>query len=83
MFLTAGQTSEKIGARALLSSLISAKTFLADRGYHADWFHNALIERNIEPCIPSRGCRKVPIPNDAVLYKQRHRIANAFVRVKD
>ena len=83
MFLSAGQTSDYIGARALLSSLPTAKTLLADRGYDADWFRNALIERDILPCIPSRRCRKVPIPHDTVLYKQRHRIENAFARLKD
>ena len=49
LFLTAGQTSDYIGARALLSSLSPAKTLLADRGYDADWFRNALIERDIQP----------------------------------
>ena len=41
MFLTAGQTSDYIGARALLSSLPPAKNLLADRGYRAivcHWF---------------------------------------------
>lgn len=83
MFLTAGQTSDYIGARALLPSLPPAGTLLADRGYDADWFRNALIEREIQPCIPSRKCRKVPIPHDADLYRQRHRIENAFARLKD
>ena len=83
MFLTAGQTSDYIGARALLSSLPEADHLLADRGYDADWFRNALIERDIQPCIPSRKCRKVAIPHDATLYRQRHRIENAFARLKD
>ena len=49
MFLSAGQTSDYIGARALLSSLPPAKHLLADRGYDADWFRNTLIERKIQP----------------------------------
>ncbi|SDJ89954.1 hypothetical protein SAMN04244581_05030, partial [Paracoccus denitrificans] len=36
MFLSAGQTSDYIGARALLSSIPSAGALLADRGYDAD-----------------------------------------------
>ena len=67
----------------LLSSLPAARTLLADRGYDADWFRNALIARHIQPCILSRRCRKVPIPHDADLYRQRHRIENAFARLKD
>ena len=54
MFLSAGQTSDYIGARALLSSIAPAGALLADRGYDADWFRKALIEMGITPCIPSR-----------------------------
>ena len=35
MFLTAGQRSDYIGARALLEGLPPAKHMLADRGYDA------------------------------------------------
>lgn len=83
MFLSAGQTSDYIGARALLSSLPDVRTLLADRGYDANWFRKALIERGIQPCLPPRKCRKVAIPHDAVLYRQRHRIENTFARLKD
>ncbi|WP_299730664.1 IS5 family transposase [uncultured Tateyamaria sp.] len=83
MFLSAGQTSDYIGARALLSSIPRAGSLLADRGYDADCFRNALIEMGISPCIPSRISRKVLIPHDADLYRQRHRIENMFARLKD
>jgi IS5 family transposase len=69
MFLSAGQTSDYIGARALLSSIPQAAVLLGDRGYDADWFRNALIDMGISPCIPSRACRKVPIPHDTELYR--------------
>jgi transposase len=83
LFLTAGQTSDYVGARALLSSIPQAGTLLADRGYDADWFRDALIEQGITPCIPSRKTRKVTIPHDRTLYRQRHRIENMFGRLKD
>lgn len=83
MFLSAGQTSDYIGAGALLSSIPPAGALLANRGYDADWFRNALIDMGISPCIPSRKARKVPIPHDADLYRQRHRIENMFARLKD
>jgi hypothetical protein len=67
MFLSAGQTSDYTGAAALLSSLPAAKVLLApshglqanhcratDRGYDADWFRDALADRGIEACIPSK-----------------------------
>lgn len=83
MFLSAGQTSDYIGARALLPSIPQAAVLLGDRGYDADWFRNALIEMGISPCIPSRIGRKAPIPHDTDLYRLRHRIENMFARLKD
>lgn len=83
MFLSAGQTSDYIGARALLPSIPKAKALLADRGYDADWFRSALIELGISPCIPSRAGRKVPIQHDTDLYRLRHKIENMFARLKD
>ena len=83
MFLSAGQTSDYIGARVLLSSIPQAGALLADRGYDADWFRNALNARKISPCIPSRMGRKIHIPHDADLYRQRHKIENMFARLKD
>jgi len=39
LFVTAGQVSNYIGARALLSSLPKVDWLLGDRGYDADWFN--------------------------------------------
>ena len=83
MFLSAGQTSDYIGARALLSQVPQAGALLADRGYDADWFRNTLIDRDIQPCIPSRKNRKMLIEHDAELYRKRHKIENMFARLKD
>jgi transposase len=83
MFLSAGQTSDHIGARALVSSIPQSGALLAVRGYDADWFRNALNEIGISPCIPSRSGRKVPIPPDANLYRMRHKIENMFARLTD
>ena len=83
MYLSAGQTSDYIGAATLLSTLPLAGVLLADRGYDADWFRNALIARNNQPCIPSRKNRKMAIPHNATLYTTRHKIENMFARLKD
>ena len=77
MFLSAGQTSDYLGARALFSSLPQAKSLLGDRGYDADWFRWALSDQGITPCIPSKANRKVPIDHDRTLYRQRHRIEHS------
>ena len=83
MLLSEGQMSDYKGAALMMEALPPAKAMLADRGYDAGWFRDALTERGITPCIPSRSNRKVPIPHDKTLYKQRHRIENMFGRLKD
>ena len=83
MLLTEGQTSDYKGAALMLDALPKAKALLGDRGYDADRFRNALIAKGISPCIPSKRNRKLPIPHDAVLYRQRHRIENMFGKLKD
>ncbi|MET3754750.1 transposase [Rhizobium binae] len=83
LFLSAGNVSDYIGARALLASLPDAKWMLADRGYDADWFRDGLKERNIEPRIPFQRNRKDIIPHDATTYRARHKIENMFGRLKD
>lgn len=60
-----------------------AKDLLADRGYDADWFRAALMEKGITPCIPPKKNRKVQYEYDQALYKQRHKIENMFGWLKD
>ncbi|MFK4874958.1 IS5 family transposase [Novosphingobium sp. ZW T3_23] len=83
MLLSEGQMSDYKGAALMLDALPRAKALLGDRGYDADWFRQALAQRDIAACIPSKKNRKVPIPHDAVLYRQRHKIENMFGRLKD
>jgi transposase len=83
MLLSEGQMSDYKGAALMLDALPPAKALLGDRGYDADWFRKALAERNITACIPSKKNRKVPIPHDAALYRQRHKIENMFGKLKD
>jgi len=52
LFVTAGQVSDYIGARALLSSLPKVDWLLGDRGYDADWFREALQARGYETASP-------------------------------
>jgi transposase len=67
----------------LLPHLPAAGVLLADRGYDSNRFRAGLAERGITACIPSIPSRKAPIPFDKHLYRQRHRIENAFGRIKD
>jgi len=81
--LTEGQASDYKGAALLVDALPLAAAMLADRGYDADWFRNALAARGISPCIPAKRNRTTAIPHDRILYRQRHRIENMFGRLKD
>ena len=75
--------SDYKGASVLPDSLPQARELLADRGYDAEWFRNALSSKGITPCIPGRRSRKVPVAYDKELYKQRHKIEIMFGRLKD
>jgi transposase len=83
MLLTEGQMSDHKGAALMLAALPPARELIGDRGYDSSWFRAALAARGIAPCIPSTRSRKVELPYDKLLYRQRHRIENAFGRIKD
>lgn len=67
----------------MLASLPPARELLADKGYDAGWFRNALSSKGITPCIPGGHSRKAPVAYDKELYKQRHKIEIMFGRLKD
>jgi transposase len=78
-FMTASEVIDHSGAAALLGGLPKAEWLLADRGYDADWFRDALKDNGIKPCIPGRKSRSMPIRHD----KRRNRIGIMFGRRKD
>ena len=82
-FMTAGQVSEYTGAAAQLEILPKAEWLLADRGYDADWFRDALKDKGIKPCIPGWKSRGKPIKHDNRRYKRRNWIEIMFGRLKD
>ncbi|MCU9850108.1 IS5 family transposase [Defluviimonas sp. WL0024] len=82
-FMTTGQVSDYTGAAALLGSLPAAEWLIADRGYDADWFRDALKDKGISPCIPGRKSRGKAVRYDKRRYKRRNRIEIMFGRLKD
>ncbi len=83
MLLSEGQMSDYNGAALMFHALPNAKTLLGDKGYDADWLREALADRGIAACIPSRSNRKIAIPHDPMLYRRRHKIENMFGKLKD
>jgi transposase len=82
-FLSPGQMSDAKGALVLLAQLPPAKRLLGDKGYDADWLRDELKARRIRVCIPARNGRNRPATHNRKLYTKRHRIENAFARLKD
>jgi transposase len=64
MLLSEGQMSDYKGAALIIDALPPARELLGDKGYDADWLRQALAERGIKACIPSRSNRKTPIEHD-------------------
>jgi hypothetical protein len=61
-FLSPGQMSDAKGALALLDALPPATMLLADKGYDADWFREALEEKGFPPASrPGAGARTPPV----------------------
>ncbi len=82
-FLSPGQMSDARGAVVLLGDLPKAKRLLGDKGYGADCFRDELKSMGMRACIPPRAKRKKPATYNKRLYRKRHRIENAFARLKD
>jgi len=83
MMLSEGQMNDQKGPGLLAPVLPPARELIADRGDDSKPFRAALADRGITACIPSKKNRQQPIPDDAALYRQRHRIENMFGRLKD
>lgn len=82
-FMTADQVNDYMGAAAPLQDLRKAEWLLADKGYDADWYREALKDKGIRVCIPGRKSRKKKIRHDRRRYKRRNRIEIMFGRLKD
>ena len=81
--ITANSVSDYTGAAALLYSLPAAEWLLADRGYVADWFREALLDKSTRPCILGRKSRSKIIRYDKCRYRRRNRIERMFGWLKD
>lgn len=55
---------------------------IADRAYDADHLTQPLRQAGIAVVIPSTRSRKIAVPYDREVYKQRNRIERFFCRLK-
>jgi transposase len=79
--ITAGQAHDITAARPLLEGQ-SADAVLADKAYDSNDLRDRIAQMKAQAVIPSKRNRKVPIPHDSDLYKQRNRIERCFNRLK-
>ncbi len=79
--VTAGQTHDIIAAPALLEGQ-QANAVLADKAYDSNGLREMIAQMKAQAVIPSKRHRKVFIPHDTELYKQRNRIERCFARLK-
>jgi len=54
LLLSEGQMSDDKGARLMVDALPPAKHLLADRGYDADWFREALKDKGYRALYPAK-----------------------------
>jgi transposase len=83
VLLSGGDAHDCPKAQRLIRRTKAAKKLLGDKAYDSaelrDWLH----ERGTPPVIPNKSNRKQPFSFNKRAYKWRHRIENAFCRLKD
>lgn len=81
--LTGGQAGDCPQAPALLASdLRPGQQVLADKAYDADYLRDQIALAGAQAVIPSKKNRKVYLPHDEQIYKNRNQIERCFNRFK-
>ena len=80
-FVTAGTVADCKFALPLIRGM-TIEMLLADRGYDTDEILNFCKENGIEAVIPPKKNRKIQRDYDEYIYKLRHLVENAFLKLK-
>jgi transposase len=81
--LTDGSAHDCPVAQPLISSGKVAKRLLGDKAYDSAELRLWLRRRGTKCVIPNRSNRKQPFSFSKKAYRERHRVENAFCRLKD
>jgi transposase len=81
MIITDGNTADCTQAEALIDGLL-ADYFMADKAYDTNALLQWCTNNNCEAVIPPRRHRKDQRAYDKELYKLRHLVENAFLKLK-
>ena len=79
--LTGGQVHDSRTATALLDG-VTGDAVIADKAYDSNAIREHIAAAGMKAVIPSRRRRKVLIPLDAALYRERNRIERCFNKLK-
>ncbi len=81
MIVTKGTTADCSQAEALIDGLM-AEHVMADKAYDTNALLKYLTDKGMNPVIPPSRRRKTLRAYDRHLYKRRHLIENAFLKLK-
>ena len=83
ILLTGGEAHDCPPAKRLIRRARPARKMLGDKAYDSAELRRWLKLRGSKVVIPNKANRKQPFSFDRASYKKRHRIENAFCRLKD
>jgi transposase len=83
ILLTGGEAHDCPPAKRLIRRTKPAKKLLGDKACDSGELRLWLKGRGTKAVVPNRSCRKQPFCFDRSTYKLRHRVENAFCRLKD
>jgi transposase len=83
ILLTGGQAHDCPPAQRLIRRTKPAKKLLGDKAYDSKELRLWLKDRGTKAVVPNKSNRKQPFPFDRKTYRLRHRVENAFCRLKD
>lgn len=83
ILLSGGEAHDCPPAPRLIRRTRAARKLLGDKAYDSAPLRRWLKGRGTRTVVPNKTNRKQPFSFDRNAYKQRHRIENAFCRLKD
>lgn len=83
ILLSGGEAHDCPPAQRLIRRTKAARKILGDKAYDSAELRRWLKARGTKAVVPNKSNRKQPFSFDKRSYKQRHRIENAFCRLKD
>lgn len=81
LVVTAGQVGDVTQAPDLLKGQ-AGEAVIADKAYDSNALRESIAGMKAEAVMPSNRSRKILIPHDAEIYKNRNRIERCFNRMK-